>query len=310
MVYTYKHKGITWIDLESPTKTEVRNLVEQVGIDPLVANELLAPTTRSRVDLHSNYIYLILHFPHKIKDHNYNNGYLHKDPTEIDFIIGKDFIITTRYSVVDAILDFSKVFESDSILDKSNIGKHAGYVFYYMIKNVYKSMYEEVQNMRDQISDYEDKVFSGKEKEMVITLSRMNRVLLYYKEALSFHKEILVSFEEAGKYIFEDEFKYYLRAVLGEYHKVQSAIESSSDYLSEIRETNDSLLSTKQNEVMKMIAIISFITFPMTLLSSIFGMNTSKTPILGVENDFWIIIGGMLIMAGFMFLFFKRKDWL
>lgn len=309
MIYTHKHKDVTWIDLENPTRSEVRELIEKFNIEPLVADELLAPTTRSRVDLHPNFIYLILHFPNKIKDHKYN-GQLHKEPVEVDFIIGKNFIITTRYNTVDAILEFSKIFESDSILDRSNIGKHAGYIFYYMIRNIYKSMYEEVQNMKDQISFYEEEVFSGNEKEMVNTLSKMNRILLYYKESISFHKEILNSFEEAGKYIFESEFTYYLRAVLGEYHKVQSAIESSSDYLSEIRETNDSLLSSKQNEVMKMIAIISFITFPMTLLSSIFGMNTVTTPIVGSSNDFMIIIGSMIVIVSFMFIFFKRRGWL
>lgn len=309
MIYTYKHKDITWIDLENPTRSEVRELIEKNGIDPIVANELLVPTTRSRVDLHKDFIYLILHFPQKILHSEYNQK-LSKESIEVDFIIGKNFIITTRYGAVDAILEFSKVFESDSILDRSNISKHAGYVFYYMIKAVYKSMYEEVQNMRDQISDYEEQVFAGKEKEMVATLSRMNRILLYYKESLSFHKEILNSFEEAGKFVFEQEFTYYLRAIIGEYYKVQSALESAKDYLAELRETNDSLLSTKQNEVMKMIAIISFITFPMTLISSIFGMNTISTPILGDSNDFNIIIGTMVVMAGFMFLFFKRKDWL
>jgi len=309
MVNKYKHKDITWIDLESPTRKEVRELMDEYEIDPIVADELMAPTARSRVDLHPNYIYLILQFPRKLNGHTYD-GELKKENIEIDFIVGKNFIITTRYGAVDAILEFSKVFESDSILDRSNISKHAGYVFYYMIRNIYKSMYLEIQNMRDKISEYEELVFSGNEKDMVSALSRINRLFLYYKEALSFHKEILTSFEEAGKKIFEEEFTYYLRAVSGEYFKVQNALESSRDYLSELRETNDSLLSTKQNEVMKMIAIISFITFPMTLISSIFGMNTITTPILGANNDFIIIIGIMVLMAGFMFLFFKRKNWL
>ncbi len=309
MIYSYKHKDVTWIDLENPTKDEVRDLIERFKIDAVVAEELLSPSTRSKADLHNDYIYLILHFPKKTENHNYT-GPLKKDSVEIDFIIGKNFIITTRYSSVDAILEFSKIFESDSILNRSNIGVHAGYVFYYMIRNIYKSIYEEVQNMKDQIAIYEENVFSGKEREMVETLSKMNRVLLYYKESLSFHKEILVSFEDAGKHIFEAEFTYYLRAVMGEYHKAQSALEGSINYLSELRETNNSLLSTKQNEIMKMIAIISFITFPMTLISSIFGMNTSSIPFLGSNNDFMIIIGSMMILAGFMFLFFKKKKWL
>jgi magnesium transporter len=306
MVYTRKHKNVTWIDMESPTREEVRDLIEKFEIDPIVANELLGPTTRSRVDLHENYIYLILHFPKKINGNNYDSS-LDKATLEVDFIISKDFIITTRYGNIDSFSEFSKVFEAESILEKSKLGVHAGFVFYFMIRHIYKSMYAEIQNMRDKIYDYEEEVFAGHEREMVVSLSKMNRLFLYFKESLFFHREILISFEEAGKKIFDPEFTYYLRAVLGEYYKVQNALESSKDYLSEIRNTNDSLLSTKQNEVMKLIALISFITFPMTLLSSIFGMNTSYLPLVGHQYDFLIVIFIMTIMAGVILYFFKKK---
>ncbi len=308
MIYTRRHKNIIWIDLDSPTRNEVRELIEKYDIDPIVADELLIPTLRSRVDLHDNYIYLILHFPQKIKGHKYEKNF-NKETQEVDFIIGKNFIITARYGAIDALLEFSKIFEANSILDRSNIGKHAGYVFYYMIRNIYKSMYEEIQNMRDKISEYEEKVFSGQEREMVQSLSQMNRLLLYFKESLLFHKEILISFEEAGKKNFEPEFTYYLRAVLGEYYKVQNILESSRDYLSEIRNTNDSLLSTKQNEFMKMIAIITLLTFPTTLISNIFSMNTESTPIVGKMNDFVIIVSMMFLSVAILFLFFKKKRW-
>jgi magnesium transporter len=310
MLYTYKHNGITWIDLENPTREEVRSLVEQFGIAPIVADELLAPTARSRADLHGDYIYLILHFPQRITDHHVADIKPNKLDQEIDFVIAKDFIITTRYGAVDSFLEFAKMFETNSILDRSNMAQHAGYIFYYMIRNIYKTLFEEVQNVKDMLTEDEEKIFSGKEREMVAELSKINRLLLYYKDSLSFHREVLNSFEVAGREIFEPEFSYYLRAVTGEYYKVQGALESSRDYLGELRRTNDSLLSSKQNEVMKMIAIISFITFPMTLIAGIFGMNTINTPLLGETNDFWIVVGIMVIMATIILIFFKKKDWI
>jgi Mg2+ and Co2+ transporter CorA len=130
MIKEYKHKNVTWIDLENPTQEEVRNLSIKYEIDSLTANELLTPTIRPRVDYHSNYIYLILHFPN---GHNDSNGF-NKKIEEVDFIIGQNFIITTRYTNIDAILEFSKIFEVESILDKGNMTEHAGYIFYYMIQ--------------------------------------------------------------------------------------------------------------------------------------------------------------------------------
>ena len=50
MVEIYKYRNITWLDLENPTKDEVRSLINSHGINPLVADELLTPTSRSKVD--------------------------------------------------------------------------------------------------------------------------------------------------------------------------------------------------------------------------------------------------------------------
>ena len=56
MIHKDVYKDITWIDVENPTTDEVRKLMDQYGIDPIVANELLTPNIRPRVDVHQDYI--------------------------------------------------------------------------------------------------------------------------------------------------------------------------------------------------------------------------------------------------------------
>ncbi len=55
---------------------------------------------------------------------------------------------------------------------------------------------------------------------------------------------------------------------------------------------------------------MAFVTFPLSLFASIFGMNTVATPILGHRLDFWIIVGFMLSAAVVFFSYFKYKKWL
>jgi magnesium transporter len=307
MMYTYKHDTVTWIDLENPTREEVRDLIEQFGIDPLVGEELLNQTHRSKVDLHKDYIYLILHFPTQFNPKH--TGVKHRID-EIDFIIGKDFIITTRYSSINALLEFSKIFESDSLLERKHLTKHAGFVFYHMIRNIYKSLYTKVEDIKTTLSVFEEQIFEGHEKAMVFELSKMSRVILYFRESLSQHKEILASFETAGQTLFEKDFQFYLRAVTGEYLKVENTIGSAKDYLHELRTTNDSLLSTKQNEIMKTLTVVNFIILPLSLITGLFGMNTDNNPIVGHSFDFWIIVLIMLLLTIISTTIFKRKNWL
>jgi magnesium transporter len=83
--------------LFSPTIDEIRQVVNEYNIHPLVAHELNIPTLRPKVDLYDNFIYLILHFP---TFRNVDGKKVIKQQ-EIDFIVGKNFLITTRYHAID-----------------------------------------------------------------------------------------------------------------------------------------------------------------------------------------------------------------
>jgi magnesium transporter len=302
MISTYKHHKVTWIDLENPTKDEVRKLVEKYSIDPVVGNELLTPSAKPHINFHDTYIYLILHFP--------TNNSVDGGVEEVDFIIGKDFIITTRYSVVDAILQFSKIFEVNSILEKSNVGEHSGHLFFQMITNLYRSLLDQLEHVKDLIDNVEEKVFAGEEASMVADISKLNRRLLNFKEAISLHYEILRTFEALGSKLFDSKFDNNLRLITSEYVKVQNSLESTREYLLEIRRTNDSLLTTKQNEIMKNLTVMAFVMLPLTLITGVFGMNTSVTPIVDSPHGFWFIVAIMLFVALIATIFFKWRKWM
>jgi magnesium transporter len=306
MILKYNYKNLTWIDLESPNHEEVKQIINDWNIHPLVAQELISPSTRSKVELHPNFIYLILHFP---TFRNVDGKKVIKQQ-EIDFIVGKNFLITTRYHAIDPLHKFSKVFEVNSILDKSDMGEHAGYVFFYMIRSLYEHLENELESVSDTIEKIEDKIFNGKEKEMVTRLSNLSREMLGIRRAINSHREILESYESTSKEFFGESYSYHAKAILGEYHKVRVAFDSNFEFLSELRETNNSLLTTKQNEVMKTFTIMAFMTFPLTLITGIFTMHAKILPIFGDPIDFWVIVGGMVFLAFMFILIFKSKKWL
>jgi magnesium transporter len=307
MISKYTQNKITWIDIENPTKEEVRNIMNEYGLDPSVAEDLLDPTVKTRADIHSDFVYFVLHFPlhSHIKDKLFD-----KRSEEIDFVIGKDFVITVHYSSIEPLLSFGKSFETSTLLHNDSISENSGTLFVHILYEMYGVVQEKVEDIQTTLSSYEEYIFSGKEKEMVYKLSSMNRVLFYFEEALGAHKNTLDLFKKISVRMFGDEFKRYSEYILHAYHKANHAVLSAKDYSNELRETNNSLLSTKQNEVMKLLAIVSFITFPLTLISSILGMNTTHLPIVGHPYDFQIVIGLMISLGIGFFIFFKRKNWL
>lgn len=304
MIKRHTYKKLTWIDLFQPTQEEVRELMEEFDIHPSVANDLLSPTFKPTVDLHENFIYLILHFP------AFRHTHSSEQNQEMDFILGKDFIITSRYDVIDPIHKFSKEFDVNSILDKDLISGDASDIFFLIVKKLYRSISHELEYIEDALEKVEERIFRGDEKKMVIELSKVGRDLLNLTQSTNTHKDTLDSLEVAGVEFFSDQFTEKITVITNEYKKIRHEIDVNKESLKELRYTNDSLLTTKQNETMTVLTIMAFVTFPLSLIASIFGMNTVNMPIIGGENDFFIVLSIMLVLTTVMFLVFKNKKWL
>ncbi len=305
MIKRYVYKNLVWVNLESPTTDEVREIMHEFSLHPMVAEELLVPTSKPKVDLYKNCIYLILHFPTLSKDEKESHT-----GKEIDFVVGKEFIITTAYDSIEPLHNFSKIFEVNAILDKSEIGDHAGFIFYYMIKKLYRSMGQELDHIKTSLQNTESHIFNGKAKKMVRELSDIGHDLLDFKQATRSHREVLQSFATNGIKFFGNDFSYYLEDIISEYQKTYNALENNKDFLSELRETNDSLVSTQQNEIVKNLTVIAFLTLPASLIANIFTMGASDISLKSLPADFWTVISIMLAISICMFSYFKHKDWI
>jgi magnesium transporter len=102
---------------------------------------------------------------------------------------------------------------------------------------------------------------------------------------------------------------HHYHSLTGEYDRIANALENNIAILDELRKTNDSLLNTKMNDVMKTLTVMAFITFPLSLVGTLFGMNISAMPFVNSPYAFWIVLSIMLVVAFILMAFFKFKKW-
>jgi magnesium transporter len=304
MINRYTYEDITWVDLTNPSQDEVRHILDEFKIDPMTAQELLVPSVRPHVDSFDGYLYLVLHFP------ALRRTTASTFDIEIDFLIGNKWIITTRYDAADPLHAFSKIFEANTVASRERMSEHAGFVFYYMMIELYAQIDGMLDDIRDRLEDAEERIYSGLEREMVVELSTVGRDLLNFKQALFSHKDVLQSFVESSPELYGKDYRRHAQTLLAEYYRLNAQIKAHDASLRELRDTNLALVSTKQNEVMKLFTILAFVTFPLTLFTSLFGMNTKVTPLVSNENGFWMIVGIMTVITILFFLYFKHKEWL
>ncbi|MFH1968195.1 MAG: magnesium transporter CorA family protein [bacterium] len=306
MISTYKHKKLTWVDLENPSNEEIKSIMSKYSIHPLVAEELIKPTLRPKVDVYDSTIYLILHFP------IYNHTRREYQGCEIDFILGKNFLITVHYGSSNLLFEMGKIFEAEGMLGENSIAKNSGILFFHIVRQFYIFSGDQLGTLQSKIEDISDRIFEKRSSlyDVVRKISHVRIEILDFYRIITFHKEVFNSLEFVALKNFGSDYAHYLNNINGEYSKLWNLLDSHRHTIESLQETMDSLLSHRANDIMKVLTIMAFVTFPLMLITSMFGMNTSWLPIVGIKGDFWIIMGSMAFCTFSMFIFFKRKKWL
>lgn len=273
-------------------------------IHRLVAEDLLNESARSKVDTYKRHIYLILHFP--IYDHIRGESSMY----EIDFVIGKNFLITTHYTENEILSKFINYFKEHLDSEEYDRIKHGGHIFYFLLRHVYRSLESHLEKISEELDIAEEDLFLGKHTDLVEYLSLLNHNVLDFKRSLKRHGPILNSLEKESGQFFDKEFSYYMHSLTGEYSKIWNITEDNKEVLADLQETNNSLLNTKSNETIKNLTMIAIFTLPLTLVASIFGMNAEHMPFIGDTYDFLKILIVMFIGFGVLLWWIKRKKWL
>ncbi len=286
MINTYKLGEETWVDIDHGTPEEIHDLMDKYNIHPFVAKELTSVTPKARIEFHDEYIYCILHFPAWKHTHSEDKN------QEVDFIIGKDALITARYDTIDALHKLGKDLEVENVLAKPSVNtdgrptqpkvefrakeesgdhaqKHSHMIFMRMLRGLYTSVFEELESIEDSIENITTNMFKNKEREMVIAISEVTRTLLEFKRVTDLHHEILEAIKQRGQEIFGDGFAHEMEAVILDYQKINTIIKSHLEMVRDLRQTDNSLLTAKQNEKMKQLTIIGSILLILGIIATL-----------------------------------------
>lgn len=278
--------------------------MREFSIDDRIEEEIIAPTPYPIVISFPKYHYLILHFPTT-------------DPTsgtrtqEVDFIVGKNFIITARYEIIETLHNLHRVFEAEELLGLPHPATRADELLERLMRRMYGAIREEMEHAARTLDRIEGDMFSGKERATVHAISDIGRVLLRFQTTLARHEEPLSNFLQglSAPAFFGKGFADHAAHIEGERDHVADLVRSYRAAASELRATNDSLLNAAQNEIMKLLTMVAFIVTPFTAVATVFGMN-AETPLDGDPHEFFVIILLGLMGSFICYGFFRFKKWL
>lgn len=303
MINRHERGGIIWVDMESPSREELRAVVDEFHIDAQVEEEIIAPTPYPLFVAADEYSYLILHFPTADLAGGARNQ-------EIDIIVGKNFLITARYEVVGSILSLHKAFEAEELLGIPTDGTAA--LVERLLRRLYGAIGDETERVARTLDRIEADIFAGKERKTVRSISDAARILLRFETTLGRHTDSLSAFLTSLQTtaFFGKKFAKQADRIEAERAHAASVVAAYRAVARELRTTNDSLLSASQNDVMKTFTAMTVAFLPLTLIAGLFGMHTKHGPILGTTHDFLQIIAIMVIVELLLIVFLRLKKWI
>lgn len=302
MIQRFEAVGVTWVDVSSPNPEEIRAIMEEYNLPPELLGDLSGPVPRSEAVSAKSAIKITLDFP-MVRRKDVESAH------EIKFIITKQTLLTVRYEEDASLHKFGKEFEVLSTLKRATKETHGGFLFVALMSALYDGLTSKLDYIESRLTFIEQEMFEERERQMVFDISRTSQTLITFRQILFSHKEVLEVAEPFFLKMFEEGFDRHTQELVTYYQYLSRRVVTLSASLQELRNTNDSLLSAKQNQTMKVLTIMAFVTYPLTLVSSIFSMNTNATPIIGHPYDFWIVIGIMAAIAIVFFSYFKYKRW-
>ena len=303
MIERFVYGKVTWVMMKNPSSDEIKKVMVEHDISPLLMNDLTTPIPKNYATKVDTAIKIVLDFPviKKISTEH---------PYEVKFIISKKSLITVQYEEMGGMDRFKRQAEVAVTLRKKQHETTGAHLFFSLITQLYESTALKLDYLETKLNDIESQIFQENEKEMVFEISMVSKKLIAFKHILNAQQDIFADALPHFQSLFKNHFDTNMTAIRKQYNTLNMHTDTLFQTLMALRDTNTALLSTKQNEVMKLFSIMAFVTYPLTLISSIFGMNTEFTPLVGHPFDFWIVMGIMFTAMVFFFTYFKHKHWL
>ncbi len=290
---------VTWIDIVNPTKSDIDYLKTLHDFHPIILDELLHLSSRSKIEHYESYLYFTYHLP--VYDQKQRTSRL----AEIDFLITTEYIVTIHYEHLEPIRDFALHLNQDQKL-KDQILESGGYITYYILQEIQEFCLRQLRHIEHNVISVTKNLFSHQEYSMLQRISYIKRDILDYGIIIKPQALLLQSLRDTGIKFWGEHMRIYLSDIAGDHNKITEQLINFKETIESAENTNGQLLNAKTNSVMQRFTILAFLTFPLALYTAIFGVDII-TKNISDPKYFWFGFLAVLAITLVIIFIFKKK---
>ena len=305
-----KNNGFIWIDIAKPTRDEMKKLAERFAFHELNLEDCLSKIQIPKIDRYEDHVFVILNFPTLEKERIPRSS-------QLASFIGSGYLVTVHQGELKPISEiFHQCIQSNKARQEL-MGRSAGYLFHSIIDALTDDLLNLVRKIVGNIEDIEDVVFdeqanaAGEISYIRRQITVLRRIAIPLKRTLA-----EITTKDIRRFS-EEDLTLYFDDVNDHIDKVIDTLEESKETI-EIYKDTDYLHGTdRSNKILAILTIVFTLSLPVTIMSSLYGMNVDIPTIedeslrfLGRYTTFIVIVIGSSAGAVAMALYFHKIRWI
>jgi len=263
--------GYVWMDLLDPTRRDLDALARPLGIHPLAVEDCLDEDQVPKIEDYPGHILILFN----------RYAYAGKELTvgEVDFLLGRNFLVTVNRDGGDARKAFEKIEEMAS-LDIGTVEKGPDFLLHVILDHTVDSKLAAIEALEDDIEVAEEGMLEDAATFRLGDLVHLRRALLSLRKSLFHEREILVKICRKDSPFITEPAIYHFRDIYDHLTKFFEFTEMNRDILTSLTEMYLSLVNNRMADVanrtnrsVRRLTLITTVFMPLTLLAGIGGMS-------------------------------------
>lgn len=296
-----------WIDLVSPTPEEDSKLEKLLSIDIPTRDEMREIEVSNRLYIENGTHYMTALIV-------YNVDQAVPESSVMTFILHKQRLVTVRYYQPKSIPLFIQRIEKGEVPCSNGAAVAIG-----LIETLISRKADLIERVQDEIDGLASGLFdlkggqASRSKRYEVFLRSTGR----YGDAISRAHEsahtldrLLLFFADAARDRGDDaRIIERIRSARSDVQALMDNMKYLSTRIGFLLEAVLGMISTDQNQIIKLFSVMAVMFLPPTLIASIYGMNFDVMPELRWVFGYPAALGLMVISAIVPLIYFKRKGW-
>src|ERR671919_20809 len=290
-VETVQGTGLRWVNVERPTPLETAWLEEHYEFHALDLEDVLSRNQRPKIDEYPDYLFIVLHFP------VFDSAVGRLNAGELDIFVGPDYLVTIPNQPLQPVEYLFERCRQKEELREQLFSRGSGYLLYRIVDESFDYCFPMLRKIGNKLDALEDDIFEGRSEEVVRDISNVKQEIINFRKVVRPQRTVLRDLEHVkGRFLAPDlDLEIYFDDVVDAHERIWDMLENYKEVVEALEETNESVISHRVNDVLRVLTSISVIVLPLTLLASVWGMNVG-IPGEGSDAAFWVIVASMVAL--------------